>query len=189
LISSFGGLVAALRGIMVSPNTPTRLSICDAKVVFVEEKYTGLIKEVLAGVRRPVQVIRAEVDCFVAECGAPPPLIAPPPVPATEDVALLMYTSGTTGEPKAAVHSHCTILAGRGIPSHPTNSFRQIAQTSYFHSATSTPECVTLIPTLLSGGSVVVPHYFVVSQFWDWMDKYCCTWSALVPTIVSQLLD
>jgi acyl-CoA synthetase (AMP-forming)/AMP-acid ligase II len=50
-------------------------------------------------------------------------------------------------------------------------------------------ECVTLIPTLLSGGSVVVPHQFVVSQFWDWMDEHRCTWSALVPTIVAQLLD
>jgi hypothetical protein len=41
------------------------LEHCDAKVVFVEEKYTDLIKEVLAGVRRAVRVIPAEVDCFV----------------------------------------------------------------------------------------------------------------------------
>ena len=45
------------------------------------------------------------------------------------------------------------------------------------------------MPTLLSGGSVVVPHHFNVSQFWDWLDEFCCTWSAIVPTIVSQLLD
>jgi amino acid adenylation domain-containing protein len=46
-----------------------------------------------------------------------------------------------------------------------------------------------LIPTLLSGGSVVVPHRFSVSQYWDWLDEHQCTWSAIVPTIVSQLLD
>ena len=45
------------------------------------------------------------------------------------------------------------------------------------------------MPTLLSGGSVVVPHHFNVSQFWDWLDEYRCTWSAVVPTIISQLLD
>ena len=50
-------------------------------------------------------------------------------------------------------------------------------------------ECVTLMPTLLSGGSVVVPHHFNVSQFWDWLDDFRCTWSAVVPTIVAQLLD
>jgi acyl-CoA synthetase (AMP-forming)/AMP-acid ligase II len=88
------------------------LDHCDAKAVFVEGKYTGLIKEVLADVRRAVRVIEAKVDCFVAQCGAPPPPIAPPPVPATDDVVLLIYTSGSTGQRKAAVHSHRTILAG-----------------------------------------------------------------------------
>src|SRR5271165_3620697 len=163
------------------------LDDCDAKVVFVEEKYTGLIKEVLAGVRRAVQVIPAEVDCFVAECVAPPPIGAP--VPATEDVALLMYTSGSTGQPKAAVHSHRTILAQarNSILSHQlVSTDRSLLVLPLYH---INAECVTLIPTLLSGGSVVVPHYFVVSQFWDWMDEHRCTWSALVPTIVSQLLD
>jgi acyl-CoA synthetase (AMP-forming)/AMP-acid ligase II len=48
---------------------------------------------------------------------------------------------------------------------------------------------VTLIPTLISGGSVVIPRGFVVSDFWNWLDDYHCTWSALVPTIISQLLD
>ena len=50
-------------------------------------------------------------------------------------------------------------------------------------------ECVTLIPTLMSGGSVVVPHGFLVSEFWNWLDDYRCTWSAVVPTIIGQLLD
>ena len=43
--------------------------------------------------------------------------------------------------------------------------------------------------TLTSGGSVVIPHGFVVSEFWNWLDDYRCTWSAVVPTIISQLLD
>jgi hypothetical protein len=41
----------------------------------------------------------------------------------------------------------------------------------------------------MSGGSVVIPHGFVVNEFWNWLDDYRCTWSALVPTIISQLLD
>jgi amino acid adenylation domain-containing protein len=164
------------------------LDHCDAKVVFVEEKYADLIKDVLAGVPRAVRVIPAEVDSFVAECVAPPP-IAPPPVPASEDVALLMYTSGSTGQPKAAVHSHRTILAQarNSVASHqlaPTD--RSLLVLPLYH---INAECVTLIPTLMSGGSVAVPHQFVVRQFWDWMDEHRCTWSALVPTIVSQLLD
>jgi hypothetical protein len=45
------------------------------------------------------------------------------------------------------------------------------------------------MPTLISGGSVVIPQRFSVSRFWDWLDEYRCTWSAVVPTIISQLLD
>jgi acyl-CoA synthetase (AMP-forming)/AMP-acid ligase II len=50
-------------------------------------------------------------------------------------------------------------------------------------------ECVTLLPTLLSGGSVVIPSRFSVSHFWGWLEEYACTWSAVVPTIISRLLD
>ena len=36
---------------------------------------------------------------------------------------------------------------------------------------------------------MVIPHQFVVSDFWNWIEDWCCTWSAVVPTIISQLLD
>ena len=139
----------------------------------------------LATVRRTVQVIPTEVDCFNADRGAPARL----PVPAAEDVALLMYTSGSTGQPKGAIHTHRTILvrAKTSVLSHQlTLSDRSLLVLPLYH---FNAECVTLIPALLSGGSVVVPHHFVVSEFWNWMDAYRCTWSALVPTIISQLLD
>ncbi len=164
------------------------LDHCDAKVVFVGEEYTPLIEEVMAQVPRAVQVIPTAIDSVSTACTRPP---APtqPPIPAPEDPALLMYTSGSTGQPKAAVHSHRTLLAhGRNsVTSHQLSSAdRSLLVLPLYH---INAECVTLIPTLLSGGSVVVPHRFNVSQFWDWLDEHRCTWSAVVPTIVSQLLD
>jgi amino acid adenylation domain-containing protein len=161
------------------------LDHCDAKVVFVGPKYTDLLTEVLATVRRTIQVIPTEVDCVNAEGGAPARL----PLPAAEDVALLTYTSGSTGQPKGAIHTHRTLLvqAKTSVVSHQlTLSDRSLLVLPLYH---FNAECVTLIPALLSGGSVVVPHHFVVSEFWNWMDAYRCTWSALVPTIISQLLD
>ena len=50
-------------------------------------------------------------------------------------------------------------------------------------------ESISLLGTLLTGGTVVMPHRFVVREFWDWIADYRCTWTALVPTIISQLLD
>jgi amino acid adenylation domain-containing protein len=161
---------------------------CDAKVVFVGDEYEVLAKEVMTQVRRPVRVIRSEVDgaWAMGDTAAPRTLTA---LPSPEDVALLMYTSGSTGHPKAAVHTHRTILAGgrNSVEAHQlTAADRSLLVLPLYH---INAECVTLIPTLLSGGSVVVPRRFSISHFWDWLDGYECTWSAIVPTIVSQLLD
>ena len=164
------------------------LDHCDAKVVFVGSKYNALIKEVMAQVQRPVEVIAADLDGCLEVADTPSIADTLPPVTA-EDAALLIYSSGTTGQPKGAVHTHRSVLA------HGTNSARAHQLTAADRSLLVLPlyhinaECVTLLPALTSGGSVVIPHGFAVSEFWDWLDDYRCTWSALVPTIISQLLD
>jgi amino acid adenylation domain-containing protein len=163
------------------------LDHCDAKAVFVGDAYNDLAKDAMAGVHHALKVIPADVD-GLGELAATP-IVSELPVPAPGDEAMLMYTSGSVGQPKSAIHTHSTVIA------HGRNSMRSHQLTSTDRSLLVLPlyhinaECVTLVPTLLSGGSVVVPHRFSVSQFWDWLDEYRCTWSAVVPTIVSQLLD
>jgi amino acid adenylation domain-containing protein len=164
------------------------LDHCDAKVVFVEQQYRALLGEALGSVRRDLRVIAAEVDgplpAFEAIADGPPPT-----APAADDAALLMYSSGSTGKPKGAIHTHSSVLAHgwNSIESHHlTAADRSLLVLPLYH---INAECVTLTPTLLSGGSVVVAHRFVVSRFWDWVDDLHITWSALVPTIISELVD
>ncbi len=164
------------------------LDHCDAKVVFVGSQYDALIKEVMTHVRRPVEVISADLDGCL-EVGDAPSTADTLPSVGAEDAALLMYSSGTTGQPKGAVHTHRSVLAhGRNSAwAHQlTAADRSLLVLPLYH---INAECVTLLPALTSGGSVVIPHGFAVSEFWDWLDDYRCTWSALVPTIISQLLD
>ena len=164
------------------------LDHCDAKIAFVGSQYNALIKEAMASVRRPVEVISVDSDSYLEVSESSSIAVTLTPVRA-EDPALLIYSSGSTGQPKGAVHTHRSVLAhGRNSAgSHElTAADRSLLVLPLYH---INAECVTLMPTLTSGGSVVIPRGFVVSEFWNWLDDYHCTWSALVPTIISQLLD
>lgn len=184
----FGGFVAVPLNVRAGLSQLSHmLDDCDARVVFVGAEYTTLINEVVASVSRPIEIIAVDIDTGLeSPVGFEEIPLAPV---AEDDPALLMYSSGSTGLPKGAIHTHRSVVA------HGRNSARSHQLTAADRSLLVLPlyhinaECVTLMPTLTSGGSVVVPHGFVVSEFWNWLDEYRCTWSALVPTIISQLLD
>jgi amino acid adenylation domain-containing protein len=185
----YGGLVSVPLNVRAGASQLSYMvEHCDAKVVFVDEEHAALMTEVMTQVRRPVRVIPCDAGGLATMNDITPPR-TDMAVPSPEDIALLMYTSGSTGHPKAAVHTHRTILAGgrNSVAAHElTAADRSLLVLPLYH---INAECVTLIPTLLSGGSVVVPRRFSISHFWDWLDSHECTWSAIVPTIVSQLLD
>ena len=188
LATMFGGFVAVPLNVRAGLSQLSHmLNDCDAEVVFVGTEYSALIKESMASILRPIEIIPADIDsCQESPANVDEAVLAPI---VAEDPALLMYSSGSTGLPKGAIHTQRSVLA------HGRNSARSHQLGSEDRSLLVLPlyhinaECVTIMPTLTSGGSVVVPRGFFVSEFWNWLDDYRCTWSALVPTIISQLLD
>ena len=189
LSTMYGGLVTVPLNVRAGPSQLSHnLENCDAKLVFVSPQYESLVKQVLLHVRRQVEVVFADGD--VGPTGNDAEATAEPLPPlGTDDPAMLMYTSGSTGQPKGAVHTHRSVLAhGRNsIQAHQlTAADRSLLVLPLYH---INAECVTLIPTLMSGGSVVLPRGFSVSDFWTRLEEDRCTWSAVVPTIISQLLE
>ncbi|MEP5758783.1 MAG: AMP-binding protein [Litoreibacter sp.] len=101
---------------------------------------------------------------------------------------LLMYTSGTTGRPKGVVLTQGNLLAGgaNSVLAHELTSHdRALCVLPLYH---INGLCVTLLGPLVSGGSVVIPPKFRVSEFWQTVEKHSCTWLSLVPTQISYLL-
>lgn len=101
---------------------------------------------------------------------------------------LLMYTSGTTGRPKGVVLSHGNLIAGGDnvCLGHQLSSHdRALCVLPLYH---INGLCVTLFGPLVSGGSVVMPQRFSTSGFWEWVDRYRCTWFSVVPTQIAYLL-
>lgn len=183
----YGGFVAVPLNVRAgAAQLAYTLNHCQAKAVFISEKYAALIEEILPLVSADIAIVPADIDMLPDRAAA---ASENPPAVAADDAAMLIYTSGSTGLPKGPIHTHKSILAhGRNsIEAHQLSAGdRSLLVLPLYH---INAECVTLIPALMSGGSVVVPHGFSIAEFWDWLDEYRCTWSAMVPTIVSQLLD
>ena len=108
--------------------------------------------------------------------------------PEEEDPCLLMYTSGTTGKPKGCLHTHRSVVSGGlfvQLAHALTAEDRVLSSLPLYH---INGQIVATVAPLVSGGSVVAPHRFSVSKFWEQLARYRCTWFNVVPTIISYLV-
>jgi long-chain acyl-CoA synthetase len=139
-------------------------------------------------------------DAWVRDCGARATFSSPDEpartaesgdrtAPLGDDEALIIYTSGTTGYRKGAVLSHAAMLAGAEnvARTHQLSAEDRVLCVMPLHHANALSN--TLIPTVFSGGSGVLPRRFLAAEFWQLMISYRCTWSALVPTMVAELVS
>ncbi|CAM3706594.1 class I adenylate-forming enzyme family protein [Polynucleobacter antarcticus] len=111
------------------------------------------------------------------------------PVVKTTQAALLMYTSGTTGTPKGVILSHANLLhAARSMAAwHSlTQADTVLSSLPIYH---INGQSISTITPFVSGGSVVAPHAFSVSAWWDLAIEYQCTWINMVPTIIAYLIN
>lgn len=104
------------------------------------------------------------------------------------DDALLMYTSGTTGRPKGVTLTHTSVIAGgyNVAIAHELSSLdRALCVLPLYH---INGLCVTLFGALVSASSLVLPHKFSTSSFWNLVDDHRCSWFSVVPTQIAYLL-
>ena len=103
--------------------------------------------------------------------------------------AVLIYTSGTTGVPKGVLLSHKNVLAGgkNTALAHEINKDDvSFCVLPLYH---INAEMVSIASALVSNSCVVIVSKFSVTNFWNIIDKYNCTWFSVVPTIINYLLN
>jgi long-chain acyl-CoA synthetase len=108
---------------------------------------------------------------------------------APDSPAMLMYTSGTTGEPKGVLLTHANMIgAGRVVAAAQelTASDRVLSALPLYH---INGQCIATVSPVVSGGSIVMPHRFSASQWWSLVERYHPTWLNVVPTIIAYLLN
>jgi long-chain acyl-CoA synthetase len=158
----------------------------DTRLVFTSAELVGRLKEALAAVPRRIEVVEIDPDAaeiFDAAPATPLPAVAP------GDDCLLMYTSGTTGKPKGVVQTHGSVVAGGRYTSEAHRlgpEDRVLCAMPLYH---INGQIVTGVAPIVHGGSVVMPHRFSVSNYWELVARHHCTWINVVPTIIAYLLN
>lgn len=108
--------------------------------------------------------------------------------PSHDDIALFLHTSGTTSRPK-------------GVPLRHVNLMQSTANIAATYELSAEDSSLIVMPmfhvhgligaafsTLYSGGTVIMPHRFSASTFWEQQRDYAATWYSAVPTIHQILL-
>lgn len=108
--------------------------------------------------------------------------------PAPDDVAALLYTSGTTGKPKGVMLTHRGIIYGaqiktKHIPVHPGEKI--LCVLPLFHGGGL---CDLSFPTIYCGATIVLRRNFSASEFWECVERYKVNGFYIVPTMWNILL-
>ncbi len=116
--------------------------------------------------------------------GDPDPVDVPV---ALDDVALILYTSGTTGRPKGAMLSHANLVwncFNMMIGVDVTSTEVTLISAPLFHVAALNQ---TMLPTFLKGGTSVIMPSWDVELCYDLIERHRVTWMFGVTTMFADL--
>lgn len=182
-ITKVGGVVALLNTNLVGPSLAHCINVVQPKHVVVSAEFVDPLTTALPNLAASTAIWthgvehasfpRIEFDIQLQPCEKLN--TSERSSPGIEDRALYIFTSGTTGMPKAVKISHARVLqwthwfAGMmGV--QPTD--RMYTCLPMYHSIGG-----VLVPgaTLVGGGSVVIREKFSATQFWSDLTRWNCT--------------
>ena len=156
----------------------------DCKVVVVSPEWEQPVRGMLADIGRELALLVSQPD---ADGLSEEEAQTPPPAPSA--LALLMYTSGTTGVPKGVMLTQANLAANALAISveHGLGPVdRVLAVLPLYH---INAFAVTMLAPLAHGGSLAIPPKFSATHFWAQAIDRRCTWLNVVPTMISYLLE
>jgi long-chain acyl-CoA synthetase len=108
--------------------------------------------------------------------------------PARADWSLINYTSGTTDAPKGAIWTHEAYYAMCESPIDRLELGERDTILDYRHFSWSSPQILSVGPSLLTGATLVLARKFSQARFFDWLRDYRVTVAVGIPTVINMLL-
>lgn len=112
-----------------------------------------------------------------------------PSIAKADELCLLPYTSGSTGQPKGCMHTHATCLhniAGAALWKHIGADTVALATAPFFH---VTGLIHSFLATVYAGGTMVIQRRWDPLQAAELVARHRCTHWDNVPTMVVDLLS
>jgi long-chain acyl-CoA synthetase len=165
------------------------LEHADARLVFAAPDWVERIVELTAAIERSMKIVALDPDGAELPDEAPSSGRQPPQPPTPDALALLMYTSGTTGKPKGVMLTQSNLASNAiaiSLQHRLTSADRVSAVLPLYH---INAFAVTMLAPIAHGGSLVMPPKFSATAFWKVAIDHRCTWLNVVPTMISYLLE
>ena len=183
-----GRIIVPLNAVSGEASLSYVIEHSQSRVILVDADSRKKFTSVLQALPETVKIINTDIDKG-PEWGVSPQIKNDVEDLHSNDVAILMYTSGTTGKPKGVLLSHGNAVAGgrnTAVAHELTGRDRGLCVLPLYH---INAQMVTIMGPLVKGGSVVIPKKFGTSSFWNLIADYQCTWFSVVPTIIAYLLE
>ena len=183
---SLGALAGPVNSLLKAEEIAYVMSNSEAKAILVHSDFLPLIESIRSELPNLTAVIHFdnEVDATKHSNADRPDAELN-----SDDDAIIIFTSGTTGKPKGCLLTHGNVIANaRQISKwlNFTDKDRLLTIMPLFHmNAVS----VTTMSALYAGGSTVVSPKFSASRFWQIISDYQVTSFGSVATMLSMLLS
>ena len=184
---SFGlakaGLIAVPVNIRLAPDEVAHVrDDCGARAAIIhadhQDKFIGELNELTT-----VVTIGPEYESVLAAADQTPPQVAVAP----DDIAVILYTSGTTGRAKGVMHTHRALLyqaADTNLVTEANRSDVMLATTPFFTAG----GMVRTVSWLYLGQTMVIHQRFDPQAVIDEIERSAITFTTFIPTMLHRTL-